>query len=298
MIIDLLCTRPPSLIVIDDAQWIDKQSWNLIEHIMHKSKSHGNMVTPRVSKRNKEAPHPITSMGSDLTSVKFNKFQHIVVVVTRPPADDGDIIAGFLSRSENDENKKNVDAVFHLDLDSMDKGSISAIIGEEPAERAALRDVDLTPCRFLVAASELGTTTDNVDNSILDVVTNAAGGNPSHAKIFVSWVKEKNIAIEVEGAWKLKSAAVEISFPESMNAVILSRVDHLDYELSETLKVASCIGYRFEMEVLAHAMNCDSKVLADFLDVLEKKNFLELISNEGTSENKTYKYKEHAVFGR
>ena len=82
-----------------------------------------------------------------------------------------------------------------------------------------------------------------------------------------------------------------------MNAVILSRVDHLDYELSETLKVASCIGYRFDMDVLAHAMDCNMDALSGFLDLLEEKNFLEILTNENNTDNKTYKYKEHAVFG-
>ena len=196
IVIDLLATRPPSLIVIDDAQWIDKMSWNLIEDILKKSKSQGNIIAGRHSRRMGSEPNSKaspSSPSSELRSVRFNKFQHIIAVVSRPPDEQEDVIATFLEWLDANEKDRNIDPVLRMNLGTMDNGSLAEII-----------------------AQEIGVHADRVDKAILDVVTNAAAGNPSHAKIFVSWIKEKNIAIEdKEGHWKLKSAAVEIKVSDS-----------------------------------------------------------------------------------
>ena len=250
IVIQLLCSRPPSLIIIDDAQWIDKKSWVLIQDILLQCRQ----------------------MRGDGPSL--HKFMHVIMVVTRPPVSDKDTISTFLSWLKENEASNSIEQCMYMNISDMSEDSITSIISEELGSKA------LT----------------TIDPAVAEIVINAASGNPSHAKIFVSWAKEKKIIVQDnDGVWKLKNSAVEINFPESMNAVILSRVDHLDYELSETLKVASCIGYRFYVEMLAHAMDCELDVLEPVLETLEKKEFIDEDNN--VIGGKCYKYKEHAVFG-
>jgi len=98
--------------------------------------------------------------------------------------------------------------------------------------------------------------------------------------------------------WRLQSSSIEIKFPDSVKSVILSRIDHMDYELSEALKVASCIGYRFEVSLLAYVMRVSRSGIERILDPLKEKGFVEPVMTDSHNQTRrSYKFKEHAVFG-
>lgn len=93
--IDLLCSRPASLIVVDDAQWIDKKSWNLIEDIL-------------VRCRQMRAEGP-----------SMHKFMHVLMVATRPPVSDKDTISIFLNWLEKNEAADKIEPCLYMNLGEM-----------------------------------------------------------------------------------------------------------------------------------------------------------------------------------
>ncbi len=70
-------------------------------------------------------------------------------------------------------------------------------------------------------------------------------------------LRTANALVREEGAWVLAQAAdlstISLGIPESIHGVILARLDRLPDSHKPTIKVASVIGYSFELGLLAQA---------------------------------------------
>ena len=267
-VINLLRKQPAGFFFIDDAQWIDDESWKLLESI------------------------------SSVLATAPSSFQHVICIASRPEADSNSAHHTYES--------------FTAHLDAQDKQFRLGLL-EFKAER---HSVELGPLEddvvYSIIADSLQTSVDCVDDAIFDIVSGAADGNPGHTKIFVEWALERGIIVKDADASNKEECAssnpryrkyhsmsageLEIEFPKSVNAAILSRIDHLDYSLAESLKVASCIGYRFGEELLSHTLGKDHKQMHDkFIRPLEEKGFIEPLPDNKFNEH-FYKFTQHAVY--
>mmetsp|Transcript_22021 Transcript_22021/g.45872 ORF Transcript_22021/g.45872 Transcript_22021/m.45872 type:complete len:1993 (-) Transcript_22021:215-6193(-) len=340
VILHLLNLAEPGLLVIDDAQWIDPKSWELLIKIF--------------------------SGGTALAK----KFKHMVVVATRPITNKGGLLAKFMEwfawkkpdTLEDFKTRHN---------NGMTEQSTTRSTREHGRTdfkplfaQITLKDLKEKNMREIIA-KELDCTVEQIDEDLYHRVLEAAGGSPSNAKIYVSWAREKHVIIEpgtkdesTEGTiaggkvgtyksvkgppltrvgsysksskedeapyqkkrttssvrvrggpgqstreelnlnlWRLRKASIEIKFPDSVKSVILSRIDNMDYELSEALKVASCIGYKFEVELLRYVMKVTEGEVDKILEALREKRFLEIVMSDQSESRRMYKFKEHPVFG-
>jgi adenylate cyclase len=68
---------------------------------------------------------------------------------------------------------------------------------------------------------------------------------------------DANCLVKQDGDWVLSSqvslSAAELGIPDSVQDIVLSRIDRLPEEHKLTLKVAAVIGYIFEFDLLAHS---------------------------------------------
>ena len=346
VIIHILCKKEPGLLIIDDAQWVDSRSWDLLMKIFN----------------------GMTTMAK--------KFKHLVVVATRPSDlenKDGESLKGIRKFRKWFSEKK---------PDTLEKNpffpGMSEAEEEEPARKVraprgtgikgnlvhiSLKDLDESSMKSVIA-NEINCPKEEVDDDLYRRVMEASSGSPTNAKIYVSWALEKQIIIEpgndegedsggngagIQAAfgsnnsiampsdgvvrtrrktahrgstksapksnpsaresraiavenkrnkWRLQSSSIEIKFPDSVKSVILSRIDHMDYELSEALKVASCIGFKFEVELLRYMMDSTEGALERILDELREKRFFEaVIADHSDMSRRMFKFREHSVFG-
>lgn len=83
-------------------------------------------------------------------------------------------------------------------------------------------------------------------------VLEKAGGNPFFVEEVVRTLIEQGIiSQQADGRWSIDGAAAEIDLPETLQGLLLARIDRLEEEARRTLQLASVIGRSFYFQVLA-----------------------------------------------
>lgn len=152
-----------------------------------------------------------------------------------------------------------------------------------------------------------------------------AQGNPFFARELVDALREANQLIEVNGQWVLSDSMIEtmrkanvliqdegtwvlaqsadltsinLGIPDSVHGVILARLDRLPDSHKPTIKVASVIGYSFELGLVAqvHPSNPPQGALREQADMLEERDFIfhDWESQAETSQE-TYTFRQQAT---
>jgi class 3 adenylate cyclase/tetratricopeptide (TPR) repeat protein len=88
---------------------------------------------------------------------------------------------------------------------------------------------------------------------LVDRVHQRAGGNPFFTRELAMAMAERGLIVEVDGLMSLdprSSEADELALPDTVQAVVLARIDRLEPRQQLMLKVASVIGRSFSYEVL------------------------------------------------
>lgn len=95
-----------------------------------------------------------------------------------------------------------------------------------------------------------------------DRILERAGGNPLFVEEIVrSLIDGGDLLRDEPGQpWRLAAAPEEIAFPDTLRAVIMARIDRLDAEAKELLRVGAVIGRSFPHRVLAAVAGADSGV--------------------------------------
>lgn len=100
------------------------------------------------------------------------------------------------------------------------------------------------------------------------------------SKEMVDVMRKANVLVQDEGTWVLAKAAdlstINLGIPDSVHGVILARIDRLPDSHKPTIKVASVIGYSFELGLVAqvHPSQLQSGVLRDQAQTLEERDFI------------------------
>jgi tetratricopeptide (TPR) repeat protein len=106
-------------------------------------------------------------------------------------------------------------------------------------------------------------------------------------------LRTANVLVREEGTWVLAQAAdlstVSLGIPDSIHGVILARLDRLPDSHKPTIKVASVIGYSFELGLLAqvHPAQPGPAALRTQAHTLEERDFIvhDYSLNEWEQEN-------------
>ncbi|MDT4961674.1 MAG: hypothetical protein QOF87_1321 [Pseudonocardiales bacterium] len=107
-----------------------------------------------------------------------------------------------------------------------------------------LTDLDGEASRELVETRLRAHTTADLPSAVLERLTTLAGGNPFHLEELVNHMVDRGID-------PAQAAAGDISLPTSLHNLQLARIDDLAESPRRTLKVASVVGERFEVNVIA-----------------------------------------------
>jgi DNA-binding SARP family transcriptional activator/predicted ATPase/class 3 adenylate cyclase len=129
-------------------------------------------------------------------------------------------------------------------------GTIASQKCRERYTELRLRELTLQQGQQLV---ESLLTTEVLPPTVKNLILNRSQGNPFFIEEVVRSLIDKGIIYHDDGYWRAQQEVDSVVIPESVQSVILSRLDHLDLELKSTLQVAAVMGRVFRRRVLKHA---------------------------------------------
>jgi class 3 adenylate cyclase/tetratricopeptide (TPR) repeat protein len=109
-------------------------------------------------------------------------------------------------------------------------------------------------------------------------------GNPFFVEQVVSMLIDQGILVKKDDAWMARGEIRDIDIPESLQALLLARIDRLVGELKRTLRVASVIGRQFSFKVLEYVFGelregAQGIVLENYLGALGDSGLLWRLSS-------------------
>lgn len=118
---------------------------------------------------------------------------------------------------------------------------------------------------------------DNLSPQVRDMILKRAEGNPFFVEeIIRSLVDSKQLIRDpVKGRWKPLETVKSVVIPETIQGVVMARVDRLTEDVRQVLRTASVIGRSFIYQVLRAIEDADLK-LDGCLDELEATEFIRL----------------------
>lgn len=118
----------------------------------------------------------------------------------------------------------------------------------------------------------------------------------------INALRSANVLVQDSGNWVLAESAdlsaVSLGIPDSVHGIILARIDRLPETHKPTLKVASVIGYTFELGLLrqVHPAQLNDKSLRAQTRMLEQRDFiLHDWSAEAPTDAPTYSFRQQAT---
>ncbi|HMT20666.1 MAG TPA: tetratricopeptide repeat protein, partial [Promineifilum sp.] len=115
-------------------------------------------------------------------------------------------------------------------------------------------------------------------------------------------MRKANVLVQEEGAWVLAKAAdlstINLGIPDSVHGVILARLDRLPDSHKPTIKIASVIGYSFELGLVAqvHPSSPQRGALRDQAITLEERDFIfQDWQAHDSSDQDTYTFRQQAT---
>jgi len=75
-------------------------------------------------------------------------------------------------------------------------------------------------------------------------------GNPFYLEEVIRHLMERELIVQDEGGWRASEALEEMSIPDTLQGVLLARIDRLEEDVRRTLQMASVIGKSFLYRIL------------------------------------------------
>jgi len=101
-----------------------------------------------------------------------------------------------------------------------------------------------------------------------------AEGNPFYLEEIVRALIDSNAIAYRSGVWSLAADFRAFSIPDTVQAVIASRLDRLEPEVREVLQTAAVIGRSFQVPVLEHLWGRDPMLVMLYLADLEEHGYI------------------------
>jgi class 3 adenylate cyclase/tetratricopeptide (TPR) repeat protein len=100
-----------------------------------------------------------------------------------------------------------------------------------------------------------------IPKDFYEMIYSRSKGNPFFMdEIILSVKSNKGIEVQADGSYKISRRSKEIAIPDSINDIILSRLDKLDNKSKRILKIASVIGRVFQINILNQLKEFQQKV--------------------------------------
>ena len=110
---------------------------------------------------------------------------------------------------------------------------------------------------------------DDIPSEFCKIVYEKTRGNPFFTEEVIESLKEEEVIYREENKWKIKEVS-EIEFPETIRNVVKARINRLDDDCQNVLKMASFIGTDFTFEALQAVTGSNEDKLRKIVDGLLK----------------------------
>jgi tetratricopeptide (TPR) repeat protein len=131
---------------------------------------------------------------------------------------------------------------------------------------------------------------EDMPTSIRSSIIEKTDGNPFFIEEMVRWLIEQGLIFKEGDHWKAKAEIAELTVPDTIQSVILSRIDRLHDEVKYVLQCASVIGRVFQHRLLAY-LSGQGDTLESHIIELERN---ELVYKEKILPELEYAFK-HAL---
>lgn len=128
---------------------------------------------------------------------------------------------------------------------------------------------------------------ENMPGATIDAILKKSEGNPFFIEEVIRSLIEQDIIYRTGNYWKIRAEIANINVPDTIQGVVLARVDRLSTEAKQILQYASVIGRLFRYRLLQHVSHQESD-LERYLRELEEK---ELIYEERTIPELEYAFR-------
>lgn len=122
------------------------------------------------------------------------------------------------------------------------------------------------------------------------LIAGKAEGNPFYIEEVIKSWQEAGVLREHNGSYELAQPVEQIQVPDTIQEVILSRIDHLQQDAKAALQLASVIGREFTQQLLGRISGLELQLE----QVLEELKLLELIYQRAYFPERAYTFK-HAL---
>jgi tetratricopeptide (TPR) repeat protein len=133
-------------------------------------------------------------------------------------------------------------------------------------------------------------TIDNLPESVKEMILRKSEGNPFFIEEVIRSLIDRDLVYRDGERWKARSEISDIDVPDTIQSVLLSRVDRLQAEAKYVLQCASVIGRLFKYRLLSHLAQHERN-LDRYLSEFEER---ELVYEERTVPELEYAFK-HAL---
>jgi class 3 adenylate cyclase/tetratricopeptide (TPR) repeat protein len=125
-------------------------------------------------------------------------------------------------------------------------------------------------------------TIDDLPDSVKNIILEKSEGNPFFIEEVIRSLIEQDMVYRENDRWRARSEIININVPDTIQSVLLSRVDRLQSEARYVLQCASVIGRLFKYSLLDHLTSQErdlNRYLSEFEDrelVYEERRIPEL----------------------
>ncbi|MEO0282268.1 MAG: adenylate/guanylate cyclase domain-containing protein [candidate division WOR-3 bacterium] len=127
---------------------------------------------------------------------------------------------------------------------------------------------------------------ENISENFKELIIKKSQGNPFYIEELVKSLIEQGYIEEAENQWEFKGDIEQLVLPESVESIIQSRIDTLDFTDRDVIQTASVLGREVDLDILENIYE-NKKLLEESLKNLER---FDLIKKSETGKN-TYYFK-------
>jgi predicted ATPase/class 3 adenylate cyclase len=117
-----------------------------------------------------------------------------------------------------------------------------------------------------------------------DKIQIKAEGNPFYIEEIVRALIDSGVLLLDSGVWRLTADVKALPVPNTVQAVILSRLDKLEHDVRDVLQMAAVVGRNFYAPVLEQLCGLDSLMLSVVLATLEDYEYITESKKEPENE--------------
>jgi class 3 adenylate cyclase len=124
--------------------------------------------------------------------------------------------------------------------------------------------------------------------NVVDFIRRETQGNPFYVEELTRSLIERNILRKAKGTWIFPEDISRIEIPDTIQGIIMSRIDRLPQAIKQVLLMASVIGREFSYSTLEGICPKDSKKLKGYLSSLR---YLDLLLYQKEEKDERYIFK-------